>query len=157
MRDIAGVEANAADLENVVPVSEVIFGELQDGLGLEGRNECIAQIEDQSSLEIGVGGLGDEGALFCAFEAEVTLAAALDELTDSGNFEGAGKWLPDAVVGNDLGAIDGKAEVGIRPQEGGDFFCFGFVDVQFVGEQGRVGGFELIANLLPGIALRLRR
>jgi hypothetical protein len=50
--NVAGVEAVAADLDDVVVVGQVGFGQFEDGLGLKGLDELRTQIEEEIAFKI---------------------------------------------------------------------------------------------------------
>ena len=79
--------------------------------------------------------------------------AALEELADARALKRAGERLPDAVAGSDLRAVDGQTELRIGTQKGGNFLRPRFLHIEGIGLQGRIRGFEFVADLRPGVAL----
>jgi hypothetical protein len=69
--NIAGIEAVAADFQNVVVVLQIILRELQDGFGLQDADEGGADIEEQCALSIGGLGSADRGTFFCSLVTQI--------------------------------------------------------------------------------------
>ena len=86
---VAGVEAVAADLDDLVVVVQVGFGQIQHGFGLESLHKGGAQVEDHVAFEVLVLGLGDLGAFLGAFQAQFALVIALVQVAEVGLFVGA--------------------------------------------------------------------
>ena len=131
--DVSGLEAVAADFQDLVVVVEIVLRELKHSFGLQDADECAAQIEEQIALRVGLLSDADGGALLGGFVAESALVAALEEIADAGGNEGSGKGLPHTMAGSDLGSVGGQREVGIGAKVGRDFLRLEFVDIQPTG------------------------
>ena len=66
---VAGVEAGAADLDDLVVVLQIGFRQRQDRLGLEGLHKGRAQAEDEIAFQVNVLRLGNLRALLGALKA----------------------------------------------------------------------------------------
>src|SRR5208337_988977 len=77
------------------------------------------------------------------------LVPPLEQITDAGGLKGPGKWPPLAVVGSDLGSVDGERKLWVRPQKRGDLFRLQFVDVQHTRQHGGVVHLEVVLHGIP--------
>ena len=102
---IAGIEASAAYFDNLVPVFEIGFGQLQHRLGLESLHKGGTQAEDQIAFEISMLGLRNLRTFFGALQAQLPLVFAFVQVIDAGLFERALEGSPDSVVRCDLRAV----------------------------------------------------
>ena len=76
--DVAGLEAVAADFQDLVVGFQIILGEAQNRLGLEDADEGAAQIEEQSAFRVGLLGDADGGALLSGLEAQAAFVPPLE-------------------------------------------------------------------------------
>jgi hypothetical protein len=151
--EVAGLEAGLADVDDFVVVVEVGLGEFEDGLGLEGVDEGQAEVKFKIAPEVFVLVRGDAGGVFGGFEAEFSFPVALVEVAESVLNLGGGKWLPSAIVGNQLSAVGGQGVLGIGTEEGGSFLGLAFVDAEGVGFEGGVCCLKAGLDVVPGQGL----
>ena len=83
---VAGIEAGAADVDDLVLVIQVGLGQLQHRLGLQRLHKRRAQAEDQVALEVHVLRCGDFRAFLGALEAQFALVFALVQIAEVGLF-----------------------------------------------------------------------
>jgi hypothetical protein len=102
---VAGFEARAADVDDLVVVLQVGFGQRQHRLGLKSLHKGRAQAEDQIAFQVNVLGLSDLRAFLGAFQAQLPLALALVQVTEVGLFGCALEGSPGSIVPRDLRAI----------------------------------------------------
>ena len=152
LRNVAGLEAVTADVDDLVVVVKVVLRQLHHGLGLERLDKSSAQSEFERALQVLVLRCGDLRAFLCALQPQLALVVALVQVAEAGRDERALQRLPNAVVGRDLCAVHGSGELRIGPQIGRDLLGPHLVHVVGVGLQRRVGGFKPRLDLVPGIA-----
>ena len=91
LRNVAGAETISADLEDVVVVGKIVFCQLQHRLRLQRGHKCAAQVEEQSSLQVGVTRLSDQSPFFCALQAQLSLVPPFVQIADAGRLKGPAK------------------------------------------------------------------
>jgi hypothetical protein len=150
--NVAGPEAVAADLDDVVVVLEICLGQIEHGLGFKGAHECRAQRELHIALQVFVLGLRDARALLGALQAQFALVVALVKIAEAGRKEGAAERFPDAMIGRNLGSVRGGRELRVGTQIGRDFLGLHLVHVVGIGLESWVGGLKPRLDLVPGEA-----
>ena len=84
LRYISSMEAISADLEHVVVVRKIVFCQLQDGFGLQGRHKCASQIKEQSPFKVAMTELGNQCPLLGAFQPQVAFMPPFVQVADAG-------------------------------------------------------------------------
>ncbi len=105
--DIAGGQAIAGDGQFAVEVVQVVLGQRQNGLGLQGGDEGAPQSEDQRADEVGLLRDVDGGSFLGAVAAQFAFVIALAQIVQRNHGESIGK-RPVGVAVEGLELVDAE-------------------------------------------------
>ena len=151
--NVAGVEAIAADFDDVVVVGQVGFGKFKHRLGLKRLDEHRAQVKEQIAFKILVQRSGDLRALLRTLQAQFPFVVPFVQIAEVGRELRAGEWPPDSFIASGLSSIRRQGELRIGTEKSGDFLRLHLVHAEGIGLESGVGGFKLRLYLVPGEAL----
>ena len=106
-RDVAGLKTVAADGQLLFEVVQVLLGQRQQRLGLERLHESVAQVEQQSALQVRLLRLGDGGALLGALQAQFALVLPLVQIAEGDQGKGIAERAV-GIAGEGVELVDGR-------------------------------------------------
>src|SRR5690242_3275830 len=74
----------------------------------------------------------------------------LMQVTDAWRLDHAVQGTPHSLVPRDLNAVRADGEIGVGTEVSRDLGGARLIDAELSGFQGRIGGFKLVLDLLPG-------
>src|SRR5262249_26815859 len=128
---------------------QVLLGQRQHRLRLQGLNEAASQSEEEAPREVRALRRGDRRAFLSALKPQFSFVSALVQIADTWCELGADEGLPHSLIGNKLSPIRGKREARIGPQVGRDLHGSRFINPDIGRLQCRIVRFEPGFQLLP--------
>src|SRR6266481_1835689 len=150
LSDRACLIALTIHVQNVVVIQKVFPGQAENSLFLERLNECVSQIEHESSFQIRLSRDRDLGRILSALEPQFPLVSPFMQVAEVWRLSSTGERLPDSLRRRDLNAIDGHSKVRIRADIRRNLLGSRFVDADLPRPQRRIRLLELVSNFLPG-------
>ena len=158
LRDVAHLEAVAADGQLLVEVLQVVLGQRQHGLRLQGLYEGVAQAEQQRAYQVGLLRLADGGGFLGALPPQFALVLALVQIADGGHGEQVAAAAVRGASGEGVELIGRQTERGVGPQVGRQLLRLGLLNVELAGQQRGIVLLKTLTNLPPAHgSLGLRR